>query len=298
MSDKLAARIYIYDSICNAYSKLHDVEKDDFDKGLTMIFNNQYFAKNKKSNINHDSPIIFEIMDLSAVAINLSNLISGTEKFIKLVDISSQNEINTFYDDLIKGKKINGKVLLRFIRVLKSMAVISIMSEVGDEAQIKAKTDTVDLYFKIIQARHNFDLNKIPLEIKSEYIGKPTIILYNTIDSSSDFLNALKKLKLICKNQNQENFKSIFGDKEIMPIQRVVWIGSNYSLMVFLQSIIEFTTFKSLKNLYVTATRCFIKENGIPFEFKEISGARGDSNLKEQIETIVNKSFTNSKRIK
>ena len=290
MTDKLATRIYIYDSICNAYSKLHNLEKDDFDIGLTMLFNNPYFAKNKKSNIDHSAPIIYEIMDLSAVAIKLSNLLSGTEKFIKLVDISSQNEINTFYDDLIKGKKINGKVLLRFIRVLKSMAVISIMSEVGDEAQIKAKTDKVDLYFKIIQARHNFDLNKLPIESKKEYKGKPTIILRkDDLFSKSKLHTLLYKNNFIDSNQNQKDFYGIFGEKELSIDKRVIWTGSNHSLNVFLKRIRRYTVFKYNIELFITATRCFIKQNGNQFESDEINKAKGDIKIASKFEEIFKK---------
>jgi hypothetical protein len=299
MTDKLATRIYIYDSICNAYSKLHNVEKDDFDKGLTMLFNNPYFAKNKKSNINYNSPIIFEIMNLSTLAINLSNQISGTDKFNKLTNFSSTEEFNTFFDELIIGKKINGKVLLNFLRVIKSMAVISIIAEVKEEEEIKKIISEINLSFDIIQTRFNFDLNRKPIELKNEFIGKLTIILIEKCDINlTRLLIELKEIKLISKAQDIDAFKGVFRDKEIKPNQRVVWIGNNSSLMFFLQAIIDLTVFTTLKELYITATRCFVKENGISFEFKEISNSRGNSNIKEAIKTAIINSLPDSKQKK
>lgn len=290
MSDKLATRIYIYDSICNAYSKLNNVEKEDFDKGLTMLFSNKYFAKNKKSNIDHSSQIINEIMDLSAVAIKLSYLISGTDKFNNLVDISRPNEINTFYDELIKEKKINGKVLLSFIRVLKSMAIISIMSDEKDEAEIKAIISKVNLYFEIIQSRHNFDINKLPIESKIEYKGKPTIILRkDNLFSQSNLHTILYKNNFIDSNQSQKLFYGIFGEKEITIDNRVIWIDSNYSLNVFLKRIRRYTVFRYDTDLFITATRCFVKQNGNQFEFLEILKARGDIKIASKFDEIFKK---------
>ena len=98
MEDKLAARFDIYDALCDAYSKLNNLEKEDFDKGLTMLYDNQYFAKHKKSNVNHKAKLITEIFNLSALAINLSNQISGIGKFDKLTNFSITEEFNTVYE--------------------------------------------------------------------------------------------------------------------------------------------------------------------------------------------------------
>ena len=262
-----------------------------------MLFDNQYFAKHKKSNVNHNAPIIFEIMNLSALAITLSNQISGDAKYEKLINLSNTAEFNTIYEELINYKKINGKVLLKFLRVIKSIGIIVLINEVKDEEEIKKIISEVNLRFEIIQSRYNFELNRIPKELKDDYKGKPTIILTEKTDiNMTRLFMELMKLKLINKTQDVDIFKGIFGDKEIRPNQRLVWIGNNYSLMVFLQLMMNFTVFLTLKQLYITATRCFVKGNGKSFEYTEISKARSESNIKEAINSAINISLPNSKQ--
>lgn len=299
MNEIIKIRWSIYDGIVKSYTQLIEKEKNSFDLGLTMLMNNTYYVKYKKSSINYDSELIIELWNLTLVAIKFENLLKLNNDFGLINSLPNNEAFQDIFKDLTKDKKINGKVLLSFIRALKALSIISVTNEVNDPAVMESIINKINLAFKIIESRFNFDLNRIPTELENEFKGKPTIILTEkTPFSKTLLLIELKKLKLIKNTQDIEIFTGIFGDKEIKPNQRVVWTGNNYSLMVFLQSIMNFTVFNKLNELYVSATRCFVKQNGISFEFKEISEARSKSNIKEAIITAINNSLPNSKQKK
>lgn len=141
-----------------------------------------------------------------------------------------------------------------------------------------------------INYSNKLDFNNITYKQSIEYKGKPTIILNQVKNfSKSKLQTLLTSNHFIGLNQDPKNFIDIFGTKEISMSKRVIWIGSNYSLKVFLRTIKEHTTFNTLSELFITATRCFIKKNGNTFELKEILKANGNLTIETKFKEIIKK---------
>lgn len=295
MNEILKIRLLAYDLFIEAYSQLTDIEKKNFDEGLSMIYNNEHFSKHKRSSVNHNTQLVSEIWELTSIVLYSKELLSNQNK----IDHKKLFKKNTvlYLEKTLNGLKINGKIYLNFLRALKSIITLIAINESNNDADLKSKINEINLGFDLIQSRFNFNLNHQPKELEEDYLGKPSIILDEKISfSKTKLLIELKKQKLIFKNQDNELFKEIFDGKEIKLSQRVVWIGSNYSLMIFLKKIHELTIFNSLKDLYITATRCFVKKDGSSFSYNEISKSRGTDEIKNVISEILKIIIPNSNK--
>lgn len=295
MSEILKTRVLFYDLIIDTYYQLTDVEKENFNNGLSMFFDNKYFIKHKRTNINYDVPSVPEVWELTSFVLYSKELLNNQNK----IDHKKLFEKNTklYLEKKLNGIKINWKVYLNFLRALKSIITLIAVNESNNNDDLKSIINEIDLGFDLIQSRFNFNLNHQPKELEEDYLGKPSIILDEKISfSKTKLLIELKKQKLIFKNQDNELFKEIFDGKEIKLSQRVVWIGSNYSLMIFLKKIHELTIFNSLKDLYITATRCFVKKDGSSFSYNEISKSRGTDEIKNVISEIFKIIIPNSNK--
>lgn len=295
MNEILKIRLLVYDLFIGAYSQLTNIEKENFDEGLSMIYNNEHFSKHKCSSVNHNAQLVPEIWELTSLVLYSKDLLSNQNK----IDQKKLFEKNTilYLEKILNGIKINGKVYLNFLRALKSIITLIAINESNNDEDLKSKINEINLGFDLIQSRFNFNLNNQPKELEQNYLGKPSIILNEKISfSKTKLIIELKKQKLIYKNQDNDLFKEIFDGKEIKLSQRVVWIGSNYSLMIFLKIIQEFTIFNSLKDLYITATRCFVKKDGSSFSYKEILKSRGNDEIKNDISEIFKIIILNSNK--
>lgn len=295
MSEISKIRVSVYEIIIGAYDQLTEVEKENFNNGLSMFFNNEHFSKHKCSSVNHNAQLVPEIWELTSLALYSKELLSNQNK----IDHKKLFEKNTllYLEKTLNGIKINGKVYLNFLRALKSIITLIAINETNNDEDLKSKINEINLGFDLIQSRFNFNLNHQPKELEQDYLGKPSIILNEKISfSKTKLIIELKKQKLIYKNQDNDLFKEIFDGKEIKLSKRVVWIGSNYSLMIFLKTIQEFTIFNSLKDLYITATRCFVKKDGSSFSYKEILKSRGNDEIKKDISEIFKIIILNSNK--
>lgn len=292
MSENLNNRMFIYNALIDTYSELFEKEKEDFDNGLTMIFNNSYFTKFKKSNINYQNPIIIEIWNLALLGIKFNKSLNLYNGLLLLTTLSENKEFNKIRVELMDGKKIDEKVLFSFIRIMRSISTNIIIKEIIDEKQRRNAILKMNFIYETIQSRFNVDFNKLPQEIKTDYKGKPSILMNDKKTLSREILlKNLISLNLIQSKQNIDDFKNIFSGKHIEKHSRVIWSGSNLQLMFFLKCIKSETIFKYLIDLYITATRCFIKEDLSQYELKEILKARGKSENKDNIEAKVKKAF-------
>lgn len=284
-------KIDIYNSLLNAYPSLREEEKEDFDKGLTMLFNNSYYSKHKKSNINYDSTLVLELWDLTALLIKTRNLININkfDAFELLNFISNKHVGDEIFQEKIKNKSINFKVLLAFLKVLKSLAIINFTIKYKDTEELRDVIAQTNLWLEVVQSRFNFSLNTLPQFVKDDNKGKQTIILNGDNLSKTKLFNELKTHKLLVSDENKQTFFDIFSTKDILKERRVKWNGSNLELMIFLKLLKPYTTSKYYSDLFRTSTRCFIKSNGSPFEFDEISGASGKSKNELVIKNIFKK---------
>lgn len=295
MSEKLKIRVLVYDLIIRAYDQLTDIEKENFNNGLSMFFDNKYFIKHKRTNINYEVPVVPEVWELTSFVHYSKELLNNQNK----IDHKKLFEKNTilYLEKTLNGIKINGIDYLNFLRALKSIITLIAINESNNNEDLQSKISDINLGFEIIQNRFNFNLNHQPKELEQDYLGKPTIILNEKKSfSKTKLLIELKNKKFINKNQDSDLFMKIFDGNEIKLSQRVVWIGSNYSLMIFLKNIKPFTVFNSLKDLYITATRCFVKKDGTSFSYYEILKSRGNNEIKNVISEISKRIILNSNK--
>jgi hypothetical protein len=92
-----------YDSFIEYYNTLSDIEKNNFDLGLTLLVNTDFFRRSNKSSIKRDLDIIPEIM-------NFLYHINEMLRLIKIDEYISYDKLSTTVSDYFKNNlKSTGK---------------------------------------------------------------------------------------------------------------------------------------------------------------------------------------------
>ena len=291
MNDKLELRFAIYDSLLNAYNELLENEKVDFEIGLTMLYNYDFYKKYKKSNIRFGQDLVLELFNLSIFCIKLNNYTGimnyqtiFTKSTLEIIDKSFEGE----FSELTSKKDYN--VLFSFIKVLKSMLVIIASNVAKTDEEFMIMNKKIEAGYNAIQNRFNVDYSRTLPEINNV---KSTISLkHNHKLSITKLRRNLIREKFITGDKNIDvKFEAIFGNYEVKESDRIVWRESNHALKIFLDFIKGETDIKQKLQLYKTATKCFVKEDYQEFEYQKIQNSTGSSHLLIKIEEIVHSSL-------
>lgn len=92
------------------------------------------------------------------------------------------------------------------------------------------------------------------------------------------FRELLKQKKpFIDSKTTRENFFNIFKNKKISAKNRVVWLGTNKELQLFVKLLnYNLKLIVDLKNdIWVTTPKCFVKRNGQSFKEAQLKNASG-----------------------
>jgi hypothetical protein len=291
MNDKLVIRFAIYDSLLYAYNELLENEKVDFEIGLTMFYNYDYYKKYKKSNIRFDQDLVLELFDLSLFCIKL-NQDTGimnyqtffTKNTLEIIDKSIENEFSNL------SSKKDYEVLFSFIKVLKSMLVIIATKVAKTEKEFTKMSNHIEAGYNAIKNRFDLDFSKIQQEQNSIRIGYPTIeISLNYYILTFKLRNELIEKRFLFNNTNEKIFDAIFKRVGINKQDRIRW-KSISNLKIFLDEILPFTGLGSKREIYAAATNCFVDRKGNELTWENIEGLSGTENNKALIKNIV-KSF-------
>lgn len=296
--EKAKLKEELYDYLLSEYNELSQNEKEDFSKGLTMLYQNEYFKKHKKANIRFDNYIVFELYDYSRFLINTINT-TGPLNFKTIVSKSNLDIIENAYENefSLKSLKIDNKIMFSFFKVTEFM-IKSIVSKVAlSNEEFISINNNIEAGLIAVQNRFNVDFNKT---IPERNNFKSTISLkHNHKLSITKLRRNLIGEKFIIGDKNIDvKFEAIFGNYEVKESDRIVWKESIHALKIFLDFVKGETDIKQKLQLYKTATKCFVKEDYQEFEYQKIQNSNGSSHLLPKIKEIVQLSLINSRALK
>lgn len=94
-----------------------------------------------------------------------------------------------------------------------------------------------------------------------------------------DLLDDLKKGRFINETANIEKGKSIFSGKPIKKNDRLIWIGTNYELKVFIQGLSNFQKISiPIKGIWDITCNCFVNKNNKEYKTDQLRNATGKKN--------------------
>lgn len=119
--------------------------------------------------------------------------------------------------------------------------------------------------------------------------NNPNYIKENIV-SFMDTWSALKKEKFIDKHTSFENFKSIFKNQSIEPLNRIKWTGTNKELQWFVKYLV-YGAKKVIdldKDIWLITMKCFVRNNETEFTESQLRNASGNRlGRKKLVESIL-----------
>lgn len=263
-----------YDLFIEYYNTLSEIEKNNFDLGLTLVVNTEYFRRHSRSSINRDLEIIPEILKfiypLTVIAdtINIEENISY-EKLSKTISDNSNNNLkftgneinsheetltqnlfyifNDFTTWLISRKEINNNLNHSKYREINN-------TQSRANSKIKIASHNIIKQYKLINFKSKYSPTSNPLR---------TIIRNMIIE---DYINRSQKKLLI------KAFTGFDIDKK----ERLIWKKGFDELRYFLRKLhnTNYIEYEHFKEVCIIASLIFINKKELPIHYNQIFKSR------------------------
>ncbi|WP_438710250.1 hypothetical protein ACSTS3_14345 [Aquimarina muelleri] len=190
---------------------------------------------------------------------------------------------NSFNNNIKKFNEFLELVILQYENIFFNKNVSKVIKKYKKKELIQ-KRISHDIKVRKPKTTYNTFLLK-NLQTNSNYIRD------NIVDFM-DIWSLLKKESFIDKNTSFENFKAIFKNQKIEPIDRIKWAGTNKELQWFVKYLVYKSekTVNLDKDIWLVTRNCFIKNDGKGFTESQLRNASGDRlNRKKSVERILSK---------
>lgn len=289
-TDELKDTLGFYDLFIEYYNTLSDTEKNNFDLGLTLVVNTDYFRKYNRSSINRNLEIIPEVMNflyhtneivntikieefisyetLSATISNYSitNLKSKGEEINSHEEILSQNLfylINDYFSWLISKEEYNKNIDHSKYREITNI-------QLRANSKMKISSHEIIKQTKLINLKSNY---------------RPSNhVLRNVI-------NKLISMGYICNSQ-KPLLKKVFIGFDIERNEKIIWKRNLGELSYFLRllndkKVIDYEYFSDVCNI---ASQFFVNKKSNIISSEQIFKSR---NPNEKSKDMINNLFIN-----
>jgi hypothetical protein len=226
-----------YDSFIEYYNTLSDIAKNNFDIGLTLVVNTEFFRHYKRSSINREMEIIPEIMNF---LYHVNEMLS----VIKIDDYISYDKLSTTVSDYFKNNlKSTGKEKNSQEAALTKNLFYTINDfytwYTSKENVIKGIDDLKYRELFNVQGRANSIINIASNEI----ISVEKIICFKskysvTKNPLKSIIDLLISMRYVNKPQKKLLYNA-FNGFNIDSNEKIKWMGNNGELTYFLKKLNE-----------------------------------------------------------
>jgi hypothetical protein len=262
-----------YDSFIEYYNTLSDIAKNNFDIGLTLVVNTEFFRHYKRSSINREMEIIPEIM-------NFLYHVNEMSSIIKIDDYISYDKLSTTVSDYFKNNlKSTGKEKNSQEAALTKNLFYTINDfytwYTSKENVIKGIDDLKYRELLNVQGRVNSIINIASNEIVSVekiicFKSKHSISK-NPLKSIIDFLISMRYVN----NSQKRLLHKAFTGFNIDSNEKIIWKKSKKELTYFLKKLDEkiLEDYEYFTDVCRIAVLLFLDRDGNSLSVKQISNS-------------------------